>query len=114
MENRDLLIEIGTEELPPKALKKLSDAFTQGIVDGLKAAQLNFGQVDSYASPRRLAILIHELDVAQPDRNVEKKGPAVKAAFDADGNPKLIKEHNVVDLRCWNKQMEHLQKPSML
>jgi len=87
MKNRDLLIEIGTEELPPKALKKLSDAFTKGVVDGLKSAQLNFGQVYSYASPRRLAILIHELDVAQPDRNVEKKGPAVKAAFDADGNP---------------------------
>ncbi|MEN8169286.1 MAG: glycine--tRNA ligase subunit beta [Pseudomonadota bacterium] len=85
--SRDLLIEIGTEELPPKALKKLSDAFTHGIVEGLSKAELNYGEVKSYASPRRLAVLIHNLDSTQSDKAVEKRGPAVKAAFDGDGNP---------------------------
>ncbi len=83
----DLLIEIGTEELPPKALKKLSDAFTSGIVTGLQKAELAFGEVKPYASPRRLAVLIHDLDTTQSDKEVEKRGPAVKAAFDGDGNP---------------------------
>ena len=111
MENRDLLIEIGTEELPPKALKKLSDAFTKGVVDGLKGAQLNFSQVDSYASPRRLAILIHGLDVAQPDRNVEKKGPAVKAAFDADGNPTRALEGFARSCGIKPEQLERIETP---
>ncbi len=83
----DLLIEIGTEELPPKALKKLSGAFTQGIIDGLNKAELNFGDVKPYASPRRLAVLVHGLDTTQSDKAVEKRGPAVKTAFDDDGNP---------------------------
>ncbi len=83
----DLLIEIGTEELPPKALKKLSGAFTQGIIDGLNKAELNFGDVKPYASPRRLAVLVHGLDTTQSDKAVEKRGPAVKAAFDDEGNP---------------------------
>ena len=83
----DLLIEIGTEELPPKALKKLSDAFTSGIVSGLDKADLAYSEVKPYASPRRLAVLIHGLDTTQSDRAVEKRGPAVKAAFDGDGNP---------------------------
>ena len=61
----DLLIEIGTEELPPKALKKLSDAFTSGIVAGLEKVELAFGEVKPYASPRRLAVLIHGLDTTR-------------------------------------------------
>jgi glycyl-tRNA synthetase beta chain len=83
----DLLIEIGTEELPPKALIKLSDAFTQGIVDGLKKAGFEINGVDSFAAPRRLAILIKSVAAMQPDREVERKGPNLKAAYDADGNP---------------------------
>lgn len=83
----DLLIEIGTEELPPTALKKLSDAFTSGIAAGLEKAELEFGNVKSYATPRRLAILIHDLASTQSDKEVEKRGPAVKAAFDDDGKP---------------------------
>lgn len=111
MENRDLLIEIGTEELPPKALKKLSDAFTKGIVDGLKGAELNFGEVDSYATPRRLAVVIHGLDVAQPDRNVEKKGPAVKAAYDADGNPTKALEGFSRSCGITPDQLEKIETP---
>jgi glycyl-tRNA synthetase beta chain len=83
----DLLIEIGTEELPPKALTKLSDAFTQGVVDGLKKSGFEISGVDSFASPRRLAVLIKSVAAMQPDREVERKGPNLKAAYDADGNP---------------------------
>lgn len=83
----DLLIELGTEELPPKALKRLSEAFSSGIVDGLKKAGFDIDEYDSYASPRRLAVLIKSVAVAQPDRDVERKGPALKAAYDADGKP---------------------------
>lgn len=84
---KDLLIEIGTEELPPKALKTLSDAFTAGVVAGLKDASLEASEVISYAAPRRLAILLKDIPVKQADQSVERKGPAKAAAFDADGNP---------------------------
>ncbi len=84
---KDLLIEIGTEELPPKALQTLSDAFTTGVVDGLKEASLQAGEVISYAAPRRLAILLKDIPLKQQDQSVERKGPAKQAAFDADGNP---------------------------
>lgn len=84
---RDLLIEIGTEELPPKALLKLSNAFTAGITDGLTKAELDFGQVEPFAAPRRLAVLVKDLDETQADKEVERRGPALTAAFDDDGNP---------------------------
>lgn len=83
----DFLVEIGTEELPPKALKKLSEAFVSGIQVGLEAAELSFGAVNLYASPRRLAVRIQQLQSKQADKTVERKGPAKKAAFDAEGNP---------------------------
>jgi glycyl-tRNA synthetase beta chain len=86
-DQRDLLIEIGTEELPPKALKKLSEAFTSGILEGLDKAELAYGSVKSYATPRRLAVLIHNLNTTQSDKAVEKRGPALQSAFDEDGNP---------------------------
>lgn len=84
---RDLLIEIGTEELPPKALLKLSTAFSMGITEGLKNAELHFDAFESFASPRRLAVLVKQLDAAQSDKIVERRGPALTAAFDEDGNP---------------------------
>ncbi len=83
----DLLLEIGTEELPPKALKQLSAAFTAGMVNGLKKAGFEIKTVESFASPRRLAVLISDLAGCQPDRKVERKGPALKAAFDDAGKP---------------------------
>lgn len=85
MSTRDLLVEIGTEELPPKALKKLSAAFTQGIVDGLNKAGLQHAAVQSYASPRRLAALVTSLTVTQADKEVLRRGPALTAAFKEDG-----------------------------
>ncbi len=84
---RDLLIEIGTEELPPKALKRLSQAFTDGVRDGLAEAELSHGAVQGYAAPRRLAVLINDLAEQQPDKKLERRGPAVTAAFDDEGCP---------------------------
>ena len=83
----NLLIELGTEELPPKALLKLSESFTAGIVTGLKKAGFEINDFKSFATPRRLAVLIKDVASSQPDREVERKGPSLKAAFDADGNP---------------------------
>ncbi|MGO1708171.1 MAG: glycine--tRNA ligase subunit beta [Oleiphilaceae bacterium] len=87
MATQDFLVELGVEELPSKALKPLSDAFTQGIAKGLENAGIKFGKVEAFAAPRRLAVRIRDLADAQPDKPVEKRGPAVKAAFDDSGNP---------------------------
>src|SRR5699024_10012036 len=67
--------------------KSLSDAFTQGITAGLKDAGIAFTKAEAFAAPRRLAVRIRDLADAQPDKPVEKRGPAVKAAFDDAGNP---------------------------
>jgi glycyl-tRNA synthetase beta chain len=83
----NLLFELGTEELPPKALRRLSDALTEEFVNGLDAAGLEHGDVSAYCAPRRLAVLVMDCATSQPDRDVERRGPALKAAFDADGNP---------------------------
>lgn len=88
----DLLVEIGTEELPPKALKKLSDAFTDGIVAGLKDAGLQAAEVYPYAAPRRLAVWLKGVPVQQEDQIIERRGPAVAAAFDKEGNPSKAAE----------------------
>ena len=84
---QDLLIELGTEELPPKALLKLSQAFQQGVEQGLKSAELSFDVIRAHATPRRLALVISKLQTQQNDLTVERRGPAVTAAFDEDGNP---------------------------
>lgn len=83
----EFLVEIGTEELPPKALKNLSEAFANGIVEGLKTAELSMGKVQVYATPRRLAVQISDLQAKQADKMIERKGPAKQAAFDAAGQP---------------------------
>jgi glycyl-tRNA synthetase beta chain len=82
-----LLFELGSEELPPKTLLRLSNALLNGIVQGLNAAELGFTASKAYATPRRLAVLIENLASSQPDKTVEKRGPAIQAAFDKDGNP---------------------------
>lgn len=87
MSAQDFLVELGTEELPPKALASLGDAFLAGIEKGLQAAGLNYTGKSVYAAPRRLAVLIRQLDVQQPDRSINIDGPPRQAAFDADGNP---------------------------
>jgi len=85
--SKHLLFELGSEELPPKTLVKLSDALRDGIVQGLVAADIPFSTVRNYATPRRLAVLIEDLSTAQPDKIVEKRGPAIQAAFSPDGTP---------------------------
>jgi glycyl-tRNA synthetase beta chain len=86
-DKRDLLIELGTEELPPKALKKLIQAFEAGIKQGLEKAELSFSAIRSYAAPRRMAVVVDGLAIRQQDRVVERRGPAIAAAFDDEGNP---------------------------
>ncbi len=83
----DFLVELGTEELPPKALKTLMAAFADGLSAALKAEHLEHGAVSAFASPRRLAVKVADLALAQADRAVEQKGPPVRIAFDKDGNP---------------------------
>ncbi len=87
IEKQNLLFELGSEELPPKTLLKLSKALLDGIVQGLHAAELTFTSSKAYATPRRLAVLIENLSTAQPDKTVEKRGPALQAAFATDGTP---------------------------
>ncbi|MHC5347315.1 glycine--tRNA ligase subunit beta [Metapseudomonas furukawaii] len=87
MSAQDFLVELGTEELPPKALKSLGDAFLSGIEQGLKAAGLGYAKAQVFAAPRRLAVLVEQLATQQPDRTVNLDGPPVQAAFDAEGKP---------------------------
>ena len=87
-DRRTLLFELGSEELPPKALFRLSEALRIEIVDGLSKAGLEYGEVEVYATPRRLAVLVKDLSGAQSDREVERRGPALQAAFDEDGMPR--------------------------
>ncbi|MDR0278952.1 MAG: glycine--tRNA ligase subunit beta [Paucimonas sp.] len=87
MSAQDFLVELGTEELPPKALATLGDAFLAGIEKGLQAAGLNYSDKQVFAAPRRLAVLIRNLDTQQPDRSINVDGPPRQAAFDAEGNP---------------------------
>ena len=81
-----LLIELGTEELPPKSLKALSDAFVKNIETEITKAGFSFSAISAFAAPRRLAVSLSDCLAVQADSKVEKKGPAVSAAFDADGN----------------------------
>jgi len=87
MNKFDFLVEIGTEELPPKALKKLSDAFKLSFSAGLEDKKLAHGSMISYAAPRRLAIWVKDLVDMQEDETFERRGPAIQAAFDAEGKP---------------------------
>ena len=83
----DLLFELGTEELPPTALRRLSGALCHELAEGLRRSGLEFGAVRGYATPRRLAVLVEGLARRQPDREVERRGPAHAAAYGPDGQP---------------------------
>jgi glycyl-tRNA synthetase beta chain len=87
MSARDLLFELRTEELPPRTLPALSNALTEGLVKGLDAAGVPHGRVHGFATPRRLAVWIEKLAERQPDRQVERRGPPLANAFDAQGSP---------------------------
>ncbi len=87
MSARDFLVEIGTEELPPKALKQLCQAFLQGIESGLKDKQLTYSSASVYGAPRRLAVLVTQLEEQQQDTKTLLFGPPLSAAYDKQGNP---------------------------
>jgi len=87
MSSRDLLFELGTEELPPRTLPALSQALTEGIVKGIDGAGIPHGKVHGFATPRRLAVWVENLGESQPDRTVERRGPPVANSFDAQGAP---------------------------
>ena len=82
-----ILFELGCEELPPKSLKPLRDALQASVTEQLNEAEIGFDSIKAFAAPRRLALQIDGISDKQPDRTEEKRGPAIKAAFDADGNP---------------------------
>ena len=86
-DKKDLLIEIGTEEMPPASLKMLAVALHDSFCESLQNGQLNFTESKWYATPRRFALLISQLDTAQQDTEQQRKGPSLKAALNADGNP---------------------------
>ncbi|HKI73525.1 MAG TPA: glycine--tRNA ligase subunit beta, partial [Pseudomonadales bacterium] len=79
MATNDFLVEIGTEELPPKALHKLMTSLADAIGAGLNKAQLAHGDVEALATPRRLAVIVRDLADAQPEQSIERRGPAVTA-----------------------------------
>ncbi len=92
MSQKDLLIEIGTEELPPKSLIALSEAFHSGVCNGLESRGLNYAIATPFATPRRLAVLVKNLETTQPTQIIEKRGPALQAAFDKTGKPSKAAE----------------------
>lgn len=86
MKTETLLIEIGSEELPPKALKNLGESFASLVSEQLKQENFSFADAQAYFTPRRLAVVVTELSSTQPEQVVERKGPALKAAYDNNGN----------------------------
>jgi glycyl-tRNA synthetase beta chain len=87
IERRDLLVELGTEELPPKALPVLESAFASGVQTRLAQAGLVHGAIESFATPRRLALRVRRIPVNQPDQIIKRRGPPISQSFDAGGAP---------------------------
>ena len=87
MTTQNFLVEIGTEELPPKALKTLATSFADNVEAELNQAGLSFDKIEWFAAPRRLAVKVLNLATQQPSKEIEKRGPAVSAAFDVEGKP---------------------------
>jgi glycyl-tRNA synthetase beta chain len=104
---RDFLVEIGTEELPPKALRVLEQAFAAELVSGLAKTGLEHGEVRSFATPRRLAVVVRGLTAQQPDQKIERRGPPVSAAFDAEGLPTRAAQSFAA---TWKISLEELQR----
>jgi glycyl-tRNA synthetase beta chain len=86
-QHADFLVEIGTAELPAVSLMKLSTAFREGLRQRLVAAEMAFAEITAYATPRRLALVVHDLVSTQPERLIERRGPAISAAYHANGAP---------------------------
>ena len=86
-ERRDFLLEIGTEELPPRSLPALQQALVAGLAAGLDKADLAHGELVGFATPRRLAVWVKRLAAQQPEQHLKRRGPPLNAAFDAAGGP---------------------------
>lgn len=87
MRHETLLLEIGTEELPPKSLLALKTAFAENLKKALDDRQFNYGDVAAFATPRRLAVIVTACEDIQPEQLIQRKGPKLSAAFDSDGQP---------------------------
>lgn len=107
--SKHLLFELGSEELPPTTLLKMATALLNNITQGLKEAELDFSSSRFYATPRRLAVLIEDLATAQPDKTVEKRGPAVQAAFAPDGTPSKAAQGFAVSCGTTFDKLERLK-----
>ncbi|MBL4659529.1 MAG: glycine--tRNA ligase subunit beta, partial [Alcanivoracaceae bacterium] len=109
IETKDLLIEIGTEELPPKSLKRLAMAFKEEVSQALKQHDLKFSDANWYATPRRLAILCKQLEITQQDKEQQRRGPALSAAFDDEGKPTRATEGFAKSCGVEVSQLEQLE-----
>lgn len=109
MARKHLLFELGSEELPPKTLVKLSHALLYNVLQGLSAAELTFTVSKAYATPRRLAVFVENLSTQQPDKIVEKRGPALQAAFASDGKPSKAAEGFATSCGATVEQLERLK-----
>ena len=87
VKKQDLLIEIGTEELPPKSLKNLAITFSEQMCLALRNEELDFSNTNWYATPRRLSLLVTDLDITQKDKEHQRRGPSLSAAFDKNEKP---------------------------
>ncbi len=108
-ETKDLLIEIGTKELPPKSLKKLATAFNKEVSKSLKEQDLKFSDANWYATPRRLALIFNNLELSQADKEQQRRGPAVSAAFDDQGKPTRATEGFAKSCGVEVDQLERLE-----
>jgi glycyl-tRNA synthetase beta chain len=106
---QDLLFELAGEELPPTSLKKLSQSLLDGMVSGLNEAGLKFASAEAYATPRRLAVLISGLEAQQADKLVEKRGPALQAAYAPDGTPSKAAQGFAASCGASFEQLEKLE-----
>lgn len=111
MSKHTVLFELGCEELPPKSLKTLRDALQQEVSTRLAAIGLHAEQVLAYAAPRRLAIVLNNIDAQQADRTEEKRGPAAVAAFDAEGKPTKALEGFMRGAGITVDQLERIDTP---
>ena len=114
MTKNDFLVEIGTGELPPKALRLLSDAFLANTRAAFESAGLKFDSIEGFATPRRLAIRTMGLMESQPDKTVEKTGPAVASAFDKEGNPTPAAAGFARSCGIAVDQLEHAERDGVL
>ncbi len=108
----DFLVEIGTEELPPRALRELETAFAEGVTRRIVGAGLGDGQAQSFATPRRLAVLVRGVKAAQTAQRVEKRGPPIKVAFDAAGRPTRAAQAFAEGCGVAVESLERLETPA--